>query len=70
MQGIQIKIKGRVTNYRRQMRRTNKKFITFGEFKKNYLNQHSGYGAAVAYNRYGAISVHITYQLQPLIAEN
>lgn len=69
IQGIKIIITGRTTNYRRQIRRTQKKIITFGKFKKNFLKVHSGHSIQISYNRYGIISVQIYYQMASKFSE-
>ena len=69
IQGIKIIITGRTTNYRRQIRRTQKKIITFGKFKKNFLKVHAGHSIQISYNRYGIISVQIYYQMASKFSE-
>jgi len=69
IQGIKIIVTGRTTNYRRQVRRTQKKIITFGNFKKNYLRTHSGHNIQLSYNRYGIISVQVFYQMASNFAQ-
>lgn len=66
IEGLRIKINGRLTNYRRQSRRTQTKIFTLGYLKKSHTALQSGYSASVGFNRYGAIAVHITYQLRPI----
>lgn len=67
MQGLMITITGRTTNFRRQVRRTQKKIIRIGSLKRNYLATESGHSLQLSYNRYGVISVQVSYQMQPLI---
>lgn len=69
MEGMQIKINGRLTNYRRQARRTQTKVYKMGLIKKSNSGCESSHSISVGYNRYGVISVQITYQLTSLYAE-
>jgi hypothetical protein len=69
IEGLQLKINGRLTNYRRQSRRTQTKIFTLGLIKRSHTACESGHSLSVAYNRYGAISVQLTYQARPVIAE-
>lgn len=69
IQGIKIVITGRTTNYRRQIRRTQKKILTFGIFKKNFLKIHAGHSIQISYNRYGVISVQLYYQMASQFSE-
>lgn len=67
--GLQIKINGRLTNFRRQSRRTQTKIINIGVIKRSNSSAEAGHSIAIAYNRYGSISVQISYQLKPLMVE-
>jgi hypothetical protein len=67
--GLQIKVNGRMTDFRRQVRRTQTKIINIGIIKRSDTNYESGHTLAIAYNRYGTISVQVSYQLNPLVAE-
>lgn len=69
IEGMKIVITGRTTNYRRQIRRTQKKIISFGKLKKNFLKVHAGHSMQISYNRYGIISVQIYYQMASKFCE-
>lgn len=70
IQGLQLVINGRMTDYTRQVRRTGTKQIVF-RYRKNTMKRsdytkESGHSSQLAYNRYGSISIHLTYQLTSL----
>jgi hypothetical protein len=64
-QGIQIEIRGRLTLFRRQIRRTSTRIFRYGIIKRSQLTAETGSSRALAFNRYGIISVNLHYQLKP-----
>ncbi len=69
LEGLRVEVKGRMTDYRRQVRRAQTKTMSFGTIKKSSLRVESSHCRHLAYNRYGVISVSITFQQRPIIAE-
>lgn len=67
LEGLELRLKGRLTSFRRQERRSGIKTLRFGalRLKKSDLRRESSHCAFIAYNRYGVISVQMTYQRRP-----
>src|SRR6185369_1327766 len=64
-----VEVRGRMTDYRRQVRRAQTKSFRFGTLKKGSLRVEAGHFRHLAYNRYGVISVSILHQTRPVEAE-
>jgi hypothetical protein len=69
LRGLRLEIRGRMTDHRRQVRRAQTKTTRYGTLKKSSLRVEAGHCRHLAYNRYGVISVSISYHLWPRDAE-
>ena len=62
LNGIQIKVRGRVTSFRRQIRRKQKKYINIRLIKRSHLNTQSTHFFETSYNRYGSIGIEVAVE--------
>jgi hypothetical protein len=69
LEGMRVEVRGRMTDYRRQVRRAQTKSFRFGTLKKGFLRVEAGHCRHLAYNRYGVISVSILHQTRPVEGE-
>lgn len=69
LEGLRVEVRGRMTDYRRQVRRAQTKTFRFGTLKKSSLKVEASHCRYLAYNRYGVISVSIIHQQRPVEAE-
>jgi hypothetical protein len=69
LEGLRLEIRGRLTQQRRQGRRTTVTNLRYGSFRKADLRREASHCRYVAYNRFGAIGVALSYQLRPVVAE-
>lgn len=58
--GIQIFVKGRMTFYRRQVRRKQKKIYNVGFIKRSCIEANTTSSSEISYNRYGIMNVLVT----------
>lgn len=63
--GMELKIDGRLTNFRRQIRRSRSKLMRYGRCKRSNFAREGGRAAFYAFNRYGVISVQLSYENCP-----
>jgi hypothetical protein len=69
LQGLKLEIRGRMTNFRRQVRRAQTKTYRWGSMKKADLRVEASHCRHLAYNRYGVIGVSLTFQQRIRVAE-
>ena len=70
LEALVMKIKGRLTLKRRQIPRSNLKIYRFGKIKRSDQGKEAGHALYFAYNRYGVISVSISYQKKTFVSQN
>lgn len=68
-EGLTLTIKGRLTPFRRQSRRTATHVYRYGVVKRSHLGSEADSAQAYAYNRFGVISVRLDAQLHRRSAE-
>jgi len=69
LEGLRLTIQGRLTLQRRQGRRTTVTNLRYGDFRRSDLRREASHCRYVAYNRFGAIGVSLSYQQRPVVAE-
>jgi hypothetical protein len=68
-EGLSLTVKGRLTPFRRQSRRTATHVYRYGVVKRSHLGSEADSAQAYAYNRFGVISVRVDAQLRRRSAE-
>jgi hypothetical protein len=69
IEGLTLEVRGRTTDHRRQVARASVKTMRFGVMKRSDLRRESGHCRYLAFNRYGVLSVSITYALRSVVEE-
>ena len=69
LEGLMLEVRGRTTDHRRQVSRSSVKVMRFGVLKRSHLRRESGHCRYLAFNRYGVLSVALTYALRPVVEE-
>lgn len=69
LEGLTLEVRGRTTDHRRQVARASVKTMRFGVMKRSHLRRESGHCRYLAFNRYGVLSVSISYALRSVVEE-